>query len=153
MGGEPWHYFVPYRTNTNSALENLREQEFLAGRYRDCRASAEELIEEYGNVQSAIEAIFTESEPDGTASILDMFRVSDDPEPCAVAPLSNDVLRELFGTDKPTRKIVESILIYEKEPEAWEKFWDSIDRGEGRYIVLYKKEQPTEIFFAGYSFD
>ncbi|MBE9040177.1 hypothetical protein IQ235_05145 [Oscillatoriales cyanobacterium LEGE 11467] len=33
MGGNPWHYFTPYRADINSALQALREQEFRAGRY------------------------------------------------------------------------------------------------------------------------
>jgi hypothetical protein len=33
------------------------------------------------------------------------------------------------------------------------RFWDQIRRGQGRYIVLYNKAEPREIFFAGYSVD
>ena len=33
MGGNPWNYFTPYQPDINSALQNLREQEFRAGRY------------------------------------------------------------------------------------------------------------------------
>jgi hypothetical protein len=172
MGAEPWHYVVPYQSDINAALQALREQEFRAGRYgqalldreldslgdlgeefSNAETSAEELIAVYGSVQSAIEAVFTEAEAEGTASILDMFHVSETPEPCAVCPLSNNTLEELLGTDKPTRERVESVLINEQEPEKCEEFWDSIGRGEGRYILIYNQEQPTEIFFAGYSFD
>lgn len=151
MGADPWHYFVPYRTDINSALQDLREREFRAGRYgnmgltseelellgdlaeefSDSKASVDELIEEYGDVQSAMEAVFAEYEPDGTASILDMFRVSDTPEICAVAPLSSDALRELFSTDQPSHELLESILLNEQEPDKWGQFWDSIGRGEG----------------------
>ncbi|MBW4473667.1 MAG: hypothetical protein KME45_25315 [Stenomitos rutilans HA7619-LM2] len=175
MGGNAWHYFVPFDKDVNSTLQRLREQEFRAGRYgvsswmntsglaafigfepaefETSTTSAEELIEEHGSLEAAIEAVFADSEPDGTTSILDMFQVSEEPEACAVCPLSNDDLSRLFGTDKPTHEIVESILIQEQNPDVWEEFWDSIDRGEGRYIVLYQNDKPTEIFFAGYSFD
>lgn len=100
MGGEPWMYFVPYYEDINGALRVIREQEFRAGRYRqstlfrnrgldgsnidkhysNSKKSAEELIAQYGSVEGAIEAIFAESEPDGTASILDIFQVSDVPD-------------------------------------------------------------------------
>ncbi|MBH8573475.1 hypothetical protein I8752_10695 [Nostocaceae cyanobacterium CENA369] len=172
MGGKPWHYFVPHCTDINSALQVLREQEFCAGRYgfgalehffgnlenfdRDyinSEESPEELIEEYGNVQAAIEAVLDEYGSEGTASILDMLGISLVPESSAVSPISRNDLLELFGTDKPTREMVESILIEEQDLDACEEFWSSISRGEGRYIVLYTENQPVEIFFAGYSFD
>jgi len=34
---------------------------------------------------------------------------------------------------------------------AINRFWDRIGRGEGRYIVIYDKSAPREIFFAGCS--
>jgi hypothetical protein len=37
--------------------------------------------------------------------------------------------------------------------DIWDKFWDTIGRGESRYIVLYDNDQPSEIFFIGYSVD
>ncbi|MBW4693924.1 MAG: hypothetical protein KME27_19445 [Lyngbya sp. HA4199-MV5] len=176
MGGNPWHYFAPYDKDVNSTLQKLREQEFRAGRYgffswvninglADAlagfdpadfdtpTASAEELIEEHGSLEAAIEAVFAASEPDGTTSILDMFQVSEEPETCAVCPLSKDDLLRLLGTDKPTHEIVGAILIQEQNPDACEEFWGSIGRGEGRYILLYQNDKPTEVFFAGYSFD
>ncbi len=32
-------------------------------------------------------------------------------------------------------------------------FWEDIERGMARYIILYDGDKPTELFFAGYSFD
>ncbi|HYY94804.1 MAG TPA: hypothetical protein VE713_09825 [Pyrinomonadaceae bacterium] len=49
----------------------------------------------------------------------------------------------LFGTDRPTRKMVES---------SGEVF-DALERGQGVYVVVYDDGQPSEVFFAGYSFD
>jgi hypothetical protein len=31
--------------------------------------------------------------------------------------------------------------------------FEDIERGQGIYIVVYEEEKPTEVFFAGYSFD
>lgn len=167
MGAEPWYCFAPYCADINTALQNLREREFRAGRYGqqiddeefrafwnlddELKQSAEDLIKAHGSVEAAIEAVFVESEPDGTASILDMFRVSDVPEPCAVSPVED--LQDLIGTAQPTRQMVESMLIGEEDPNASEEFWNSIGRGEGRYIILFDNGNPVEIFFAGYSFD
>ena len=33
MSANPWHYFTPYSADLNVVLQNLKEQEFRAGRY------------------------------------------------------------------------------------------------------------------------
>ena len=68
MGGEPWDYFVPYEENIQAALEKLRQREFRAGRYRgseDTPATMEEAFENMG--------------ASGTASILDIMFVDEEP--------------------------------------------------------------------------
>jgi hypothetical protein len=80
---------------------------------------------------------------DGTASILDIERVADEPDFCVVAPLSKDELVRLFGTDQPTRAMIEQNM----------DFYEDIERGQGVYIILYENGHPSEIFFGGYSFD
>jgi hypothetical protein len=52
--------------------------------------------------------------------------------------------------------LLESVLIKPKpdsDREAANLFWGQIDRGQGRYIVIYSGSEPREIFFVGYSFD
>ncbi len=80
---------------------------------------------------------------DGTASILDARRVSDSPGFFTVAPLPVEELLELFDTVKPTREMVEASM----------DFYDDIERGQAIYIVVYADGRPSEIFFAGTSFD
>ncbi|MBD2301774.1 hypothetical protein [Nostoc sp. FACHB-190] len=142
MGAEPWHYFVPYEENVNFTLQNLRQQEFKAGRFHRSELNP-----------STIKEALSNSPFDGTASILDMMEVSDHPQTCAVCPVPTDDLIRWFSTDKPTLQMVQSILVEEEQPDACEEFWDSIGRGEGRYIIIYDEDEPFEIFFAGYSFD
>lgn len=73
---------------------------------------------------------------------------------CTTFPLSFDELIRLLGTNKPTHDLVESVIIRQQQnPEAVEEFWNSIDRGTGRHIVIYDGERPAEIFFIGYSVD
>ncbi len=142
MGAEPWICAVPYQPDILAALEAAREQEFAAGRYR---------MEDEGNPPANIDEACLQAEVDGTGSVLDMIGVVETPhEPdaeapdyCMVAPLSPEQLTELYGTDKPTRAIVDANL----------GFYEGIDRGLGVYIVIYDGETPTEIVFAGYSFD
>jgi hypothetical protein len=132
MGAEPWDYFVPYEPDIQAALEKLRQREFRAGRYRgseDDPETIEEVIENMG--------------ADGTGSILDMMSVGETPDFFKVAPMPAEVQRRLFGTDKPTRQMI----------ERNHDFWEDIERGQGVYIIAYKEDKPSEIFFGGYSFD
>ena len=138
MGAEPWAYFVPYRPDVQAALDDLKQQEFRAGRYWsprqfDPRLPAPKTIAEA--VEQAAEQ--------GTRSILDMLTVGDAPDFSTVAKLPDDQLRALYGTEKPTRAVV----------EAEQGFYEDLDRGQGIYIVVYDGEQPSELCFAGYSFD
>ncbi|MGB3755607.1 MAG: hypothetical protein WBA07_04445 [Rivularia sp. (in: cyanobacteria)] len=155
MGAEPWHYFVPYEQDVNFTLQKLREREFKAGRYYGSEHQPE-----------SIEEALSNQEEEGTESILDMEKVGDSPNILTVCPLSQDDLFNLFRTDKPTIEMVRSILVPEYYPDLFDEetfeeypggkeFWESIGRGEGRYILIYDvdDDEPFEIFFAGYSFD
>ncbi len=132
MGAEPWDYFVPYESNIAAALEKLRQRVFLAGSFRGSEL-------EPATIEEAMENM----DADGTGSILDMMHVGDQPDFFTVAPLPKDKLVELFGTDKPTRRMVEQNL----------EVYEEIQRGQGVYIISYKDDKPSEIFFGGYSFD
>jgi hypothetical protein len=142
MGAEPWSCFVPYQKDVVAALEVARRQEFAAGNYR---------MADPDQPPATIEEACQQYEASGTASVLDMIGVIDTPhKPDAespnigmVAPLPTEQLVELFGTDKPDHDTVAmSAEIYER-----------LDRGLGVYVVVYDGATPTEIFFAGYSFD
>lgn len=65
-------------------------------------------------------------------------------------PLAADTRRALFDTEAPTRGQVERALL---EGTLELDFWDGIHRGTARHVVVYAGGQPTEVFFAGYSFD
>jgi hypothetical protein len=132
MGAEGWSYFVPYESDVENALAKLRQQVFASGDYRGSEmnpATPEQAVEN--------------TEADGTASILDITRVSDSPDFCSVCPLSAAELTRLFGTTQPTRAMI----------EANDDLYEDIERGQGIYIVAYKNGKPDEYFFAGYSFD
>ncbi len=132
MGAEPWLYFVPYQQDVEAALEQLRQQEFDAGRYRGSELEPQ-----------SMEAAFANMEADGTASILDIMMVSDEPNFCAVAPLAADTLKGIYGTDQPTRAMV----------ERRQDFYEDIERGQGVFFTVYNDGRPHELCFAGYSFD
>jgi hypothetical protein len=147
MGGHPWFYFVDYEPDINAALQKLRQREFHAGRYNPVVWFPEFPVNPQspapGAQHNSIEEAIEEADADGTRSILDMERVSDAPDYNAVAPLPEEDLLELFGTDKPTHEMV----------EGSEELYELLERGQGVYVVVYKDDQPSKIFFAGYSFD
>jgi hypothetical protein len=163
MGAEPWLYFTPYKKDVSTALHELRRQEFQSGRYRgtiyvtksewtyrdwsgNTLREIQQLIQRHGGLETAIEAVFRATKPNGTASILDISQVMEVADCRAVCPLSTETLIEIFNTDKPTHDMVASSDI-----------WDYLDRGQGVYLFIYEDEQgdqsPVEICFVGYSFD
>ena len=147
MGGHPWFYFVAYQSDINIALQDLRRREFEAGRYNpviwmppfpvDNNSPAPGA--QHASIDEAMEA----ADADGTRSILDMERISDTPDDGAVAPLPAEELIDLFGTDKPTREMIEDN----------DDLFEMLERGQGVYVIAYRDGEPTEIYFAGYSFD
>ena len=150
MGGHAWFYFVGYEPDVNSALQKLREREFRAGRYNPAVWFPEFPVgpnspspgAQHGSIEEALE----DSDADGTRSILDMERVGDAPDYGVVVPLSRDELLDLFGTERPTREMIEG-------DDVADEFFERLERGKGVYVIVYEGEQPSEIFFAGYSFD
>ncbi len=132
MGAEPWDYFVEYENDIQAVLDKLKEREFQAGRFRYSEENP-----------STIDEAREIADADGTASILDMDRIGTQPDFGVLVPLSKKQLTELFGTDKPTRAMIEQSM----------DFYEDIERGQGIYIVAYDGNNPSEIFFGGYSYD
>jgi hypothetical protein len=132
MGAEPYDYTVPYEPNIQAALDKLRRRVFESKEFNGAEFDP-----------ATPEAALELAEADGTRSILDISRISDSPDFCCAAPLSPDELERYFGTRKPT----EAMLRENGE------FWEDIERGMARYVILYEGDEPKEIYFAGYSFD
>jgi hypothetical protein len=132
MGAEPWNCFTKYESDIQRALERLRNEEFAAGRYRYAE-------EQPSSIDEALEI----ADADGTASILDIQQISAEPDFFCAAPFSAGELTQFFGSVHPTRADI----------EASRDYWEEMERGQARYAVVYAKDQPVELYFAGYSFD
>jgi hypothetical protein len=132
MGAEPYQYLVDYEDDIGAVLKKLRERVFESGEFNGAQF----------NPSTPEEALEMAAE-DGTRSILDIMAISETPQFCAAAPLTAEELHEFFGTDKPTVKMFEENM----------EFWESLERGMARYIIIYEGDVPTQIFFVGYSFD
>lgn len=83
----------------------------------------------------------------GTHSILDILGTSSEPKFAAVSPLPRAKLVEIFGSETPSRALIEKTY----DSGALEEF--TSERWEGIYIVAYRDGSPSEIFFAGCSGD
>jgi hypothetical protein len=132
MGAEPYWYFVDYEEDVQSALDKLRQQVFESGAFNGAEL----------NPRTPEEALELAAE-DGTRSILDIMAVSAQPDFFCAAPWSKEELEAFFGTAQPTAQMV----------NEYQDFWDSLDRGMARYAIIYEGDRPSQIFFAGYSFD
>jgi hypothetical protein len=147
LGAEPYWYFVEYNPDIEAALQTLRQREFQAGRYNPVIPFPEFPIgpdsPAPGAGHASIEEALHDADADGTRSILDLERVTEEPGFGAVSRLGDDVIMQLYGTTEPTRQLVEENA----------GFMECIERYQGIYIVLYKDGKPDEICFAGYSAD
>jgi hypothetical protein len=147
MGGEPYYYFVKYNADIDAALQELRNREFQAGRYNPVLRHLPFPVgpdsPAPGAQHETIEEALAASDADGTRSILDLDHVADEPDFCAVAPLPPEELEQLFGTNQPSREMI----------ERSDELFENMERGQGVYIIAYKAGRPDEIFFGGYSFD
>jgi hypothetical protein len=147
MGAHAYWYFVPYQKDLNKALQNLREREFKAGRYnpvtRFPKFPVDDRFPSLGVQHESIEEAMAAAAEEGTRSILDIESVDDEPDFGIAGSLEDDALDEFFGTTQPTHELVEDNM----------NFLEDLDRGQCVYVVVYKENQPDEIFFGGYSFD
>ncbi len=132
MGAEPYQYTVPYEPDIQAALDKLRRQIFASKEFNGADLNP-----------ATPEAAFELTGADGTRSILDISRISDQPDFCCAAPLSPEECEQYFGTQKPTE-----VMVRESD-----ELWDDLERGMARYVVLYDGDVPKGIYFAGYSFD
>ena len=96
-----------------------------------------------------IEELLEQTAENGTHSILDIQRISQAPDFAAVSPMPSDELVKVFGTDKPTRKMVEDKM---GEYDLVEHPLVS-ERWQGIYFVVYRDGKPDELFFMGTSGD
>jgi hypothetical protein len=147
MGAHAYSYVVTYKPDVDAALQELREREFRAGRYNPVIPAPNFPVGPHSPAPGPGHATMAEARKaagaSGTRSIIDLDRVSDQPDYGAVTALGSQSLQALFGTTRPTREMV----------EASRDLWEDLERGQGVFIILYKNDGPDEIYFAGYSYD
>jgi hypothetical protein len=147
MGSHAYWYTVSYQPQIDVALEELREREFRAGRYNPAMpfisfpitASSPAPGPRHRTIDDAVAA----AEEDGTRSILDIQGLADEPDFAVAGPLREDQLDQYFGTQTPSAAQVEASL----------DFLEEVDRGQAVYVVCHTGDVPTDLVFAGMSFD
>jgi hypothetical protein len=124
MGARPFWYFVPYDPNTGRAFEQLRANELRPPPDADGAAKL--------------------WSGDAPRAMLRAFRFGETLGFALVAPLPSDVLAEVYGTQTPDHATVVTKLV---------ELFECLDRGRCAYIIIYQNGAPSELLFAGYSFD
>ena len=165
MGASGWAYFVPYQADIYRALQELRASVFESGEYFSEVKLLSATIERMqgrmpaGTLQrfqdrltqlqdqpqpENIEELMDMTGESGTHSILDIDGISEIPEFGKVTALSRQRLQQFFGTERPTRAMVEAQI---------GKIQDSCKRWEGLYLIVFENDLPKEICFVGVSGD
>lgn len=148
MGAHPWFYLAPYQPDVRRAMLELRDHEFRAGRYNPVVPFPHMTGGAPGAQHASIEEAREAADADGTRSIVDMDDVADepadpdDPQYGVVSPVALELLQGLYGTTQSTRQMVSDLA-----------FLEEVERGTGVYVVVYDQGKPSELCFAGYSFD
>ena len=148
MGAHPYYYFVRYQGDVDAALQELRRREFEAGRYNPAEPFPAFPVSASspspGRKHASINEAQLEAAEDGTRSILDIDHVAAAPRDGAAAPFDSDFLLDSFRTLQPPHEAVQARLLDLLHP---------IERGQCRYLAVSKDGRPSELFFAGYSYD
>jgi hypothetical protein len=149
VGATPYWYYVPFVGDIDQSLQMLRQREFRAGRYNPIIEFIDFGDPDVCNVHpgtqhKTIEEAIRAAGADGTRSILDIRQVSAEPAYHATAPIPGNISQSLFGTTTPSRAQVDASIAL---------LFRYIERGQSRYLVIFENGQPSEIWFAGYSFD
>ena len=132
MGAEPYSYEVEYEEDLEILFRKLQQTVFES---KDYRCNIEN--------PSSIQEVLMNADKSGTASILDIFGLSESHQIGHLSPLTEKEKTDYFGTLKPSIDQVKKSNL----------FWDSIGRVEARYLTVYEGETPANIFVAGYSAD
>jgi hypothetical protein len=145
MGSAPWDCFIKYESDLDVALQNARQRALETGEYS---CSCED-APEHDSFEDAMEC----ADADGTCSIIDIdsartetLKGGQDDEPGTAYALSTEQLTKFFGTDKPSREQIES----KSKRGPW---FTLLGRGRAIHVTVNQDGKPSEIYFAGMSFD
>lgn len=147
---------IPEPNDMRAVLEELVAQSPNAGLARQQMEEAVARLEQLRRMMpseptkaATIEELLEQRAENGTHSILDVLQVSNVPTFGAVSRMPSEELVKLFGTDKPTRRMVEGKL---GDYDLVEHPLVS-ERWQGIYFIVYRDAEPDELYFMGTSGD
>jgi hypothetical protein len=166
MGATGWQYFTPYQENIEKALKELQQKVFESGKYglasqfppdllnqipqlkasyENLKKIDEEMLKNFGPIKSIddLREAFAEA---GTHTIIDIERISAEPDIGIAYPVPQEVIQKVYGTTKPSHQEVES-----KHGDLSEAV--NIERFQAVYLIIYENDIPKEIYFEGCSGD
>ncbi len=147
MGGEPYWYFVKYKPDLDAALQELREREFLAGRYNPVTPFLRFPVDPTVPGPARVTIRLTrrrKKRPKMARDRSSIFRQWPKSPIFAWRPRwMRKCSNRCMARPHPTRRMIEENM----------DFLDEVDRGHAVYALAYKDGKPDEILFAGYSFD
>lgn len=159
---------MPYEANVEAALQKLRADVFKSGKYGQAQALPPELLaslppdarqawenlreleaqrlggpaRKFGTIDELLEA----AAEDGTHSILDIQCTASEPDFGVAWPAPDEVVRRVYGTERPSRAQIEAQQ--GNISEALE-----LERWQAVYVLVYDQGKPAEIYFEGVSGD
>jgi len=152
MGASYWSYVVPYDTDVERAFRALQADVFERRAFYSS---------EGGRAFASIGELLDAQAEEGTHSILDMKRVATTPAPPPPDPAEagQRLMAALFGGDpgpsgtifplseaEARERLGVERLTTEPEPSKL-----AMERGTGRYAVLFEGDLPTSLWFGGVS--
>lgn len=150
MGASHWVSYTPYQEDLEQAFQALRQHVFETNNYdhfwqllelerlekarcaeRDIdpsdRHAVEQLLQETGPLvvppAKTIDEVRQKSAGEGTHSVLDISRLITDSRYYGGVPLPQEILRQFFQNEEPTKEVVEAIVFQE---EIWSRVLFSI---------------------------
>ena len=111
MSGEGWIYVTGYQKDDAKAFFELRQHLFDTGQYvYSWKTNEEASMIEASSIEDALNKCGSER----TYSLLDIVRITDNPNFYCNVPLSEDFLERFFQTEEPVREIIEPLVSHEQ---------------------------------------
>jgi hypothetical protein len=168
MGATGWSYFTPFQQDVEKALQELRNEVFVKGKFGQANALPPDVLAQmpaelkaafenlrahetarqggYDRQFASIEELLETTGEDGTHTIVDILHTGEGPDFGVAWPAPPEVVEEVFGKAKPTHAEIEKA-----QGQLTEKL--ELERWQAVFVTVYLNEQPTEIYFEGVSGD